>query len=879
MRTVAAIPAVALIAGAAFGVSLPSFDARLTFVAASCAVLLLAGACALRSSKWFPLIVAATFFDGGVVLGAVAWRAAWRPPLRAAFDGLARDERRRAIREGRHPPLDDEAFATVEGTLRFDASPTESGASLSLDVDAIALGARGFSRAKGGLSATVTGTVSADRIDEWRAGRRVRLPVTLHRPSRYLDPGVPDHERALARRGTTLMGTVKSGALVEVRARGSPVDEALSAVRAFSRAAIADAVGRWSGRSAAIVAAIVIGDRAGLDPDVQRRLQEAGTYHVIAISGGNIAILAGLLIGAFKFAGWLGRTALLSAIGLLIAYGMLVGGGASVDRATLMAVVYLAARAFDQRSPPLNALFVVAALLVAADPLTVTDPAFVLTFAATFAILVVMPAVASWRLPRWCAPAASMFAASAATEAFLFPVGAYVFSRVTFAGLGLNFLAIPLMAVAQVAGMAVVPLALVSRTLAAGAGWIAHFGAAGLVWSADLVRFVPALSYRIAPPPVFAMVLYYVAGGIACRRGPFGPGARFGPGTRRLAACTTIGAALWILVDPRTFVSRHGDGLLHVTFLDVGQGDSIFIRFPHGRTMLVDAGGLGTSTSVRGGGGGSFDVGDRVVAPVIRDAAFYRIDCLALSHGDPDHIGGAGAIVQEFRPREIWEGIPVPRSEPLTRLRMAAQGTASPGALWANVYAGDHVAIDGVDGTALAPDHEDWERQKVRNDDSIVLELRWRGVSVLLTGDIGKDVERRLLRRLQPSRLRVVKIPHHGSATSSTEDFVRALRPAVAVVSVGRANHFGHPVEEVMRRYADAGAEVFRTDRDGAVTVDTDGETLKVSTFVATHSSEAVSMAAVVSPSAIPSPSPRVSSPAASSLTRRSPPPSRQILP
>ncbi len=123
----------------------------------------------------------------------------------------------------------------------------------------------------------------------------------------------------------------------------------------------------------------------------------------------------------------------------------------------------------------------------------------------------------------------------------------------------------------------------------------------------------------------------------------------------------------------------------------------------------------------------------------------------------------------------------------------------------------------------MHPEPADWERQKVRNDDSIVLELRWRDVSVLLTGDIGKAVERTLTTTLGPARLRVIKVPHHGSLTSSTTEFVRALHPNVAVVSAGRANHFGHPVPEVLERYRAVGAEIFRTDQDGAVTLDTDG--------------------------------------------------------
>jgi competence protein ComEC len=678
------------------------------------------------------------------------------------------------------------------------------------------------------------------------------MPVTLRRPSRYLDPGVPDHERALARRGTTLVGTVKSGALVEVVARGSWIDETMAGARAFARRAIANGVGRWSRESAAIVTAIVIGDRAGLDAGVQQRLQAAGTYHVIAISGGNIAILAGLLLGVFRRAGLLGRTAMLSAIAALIAYARLVGGGASVDRATLMAVVYFGARAFDQRSPPLNSLALVSALLVTSDPLSIADPAFLLTFGATLAILVVVPFVTTITAERAehaeknrgsalrraqgipnlsrdavsamivviRRPLVAVLAASVAAEAMLFPIGAWLFSRVTFAGLGLNFLAIPLMGLAQLAGMLVVPLALMPSFVgpfAAAAGWIAHVGAAGLVWSADLVRFVPALTYRVAPPPVAAIIIYYwaVAGWWLIR-----PASARSILARRTIAVVAVASALWMLVDPRTLIAARGDGRLHVTFLDVGQGDAIFVRFPRGSTLLVDAGGLAFSSS--------FDIGDRVVAPSIRDVGVRRLDFVALTHGDPDHIGGAAAILGEFRPREVWEGIPVPRSEPLTALRMQAQ---SLGARWANVYAGDRAIVDEVEVIARHPTVADWERQRIRNDDSIVLELRWRDVSVLLTGDIGREVERTLDAAIPSARLRVMKVPHHGSLTSSTTGFVNAMHPAIAVVSAGRGNHFGHPVAEVMERYRAIGAEIFRTDRDGAVTVETDGTSIDVHTF------------------------------------------------
>ena len=558
---------------------------------------------------------------------------------------------------GRSVPEDDEAFAIVTGTLRADAALTMTGVSLSVDVDSIAdrrpdpgplarrnrrqqvaasESARSDHAVSGGILVTVIGALAAERVDAWRAGRRIRMPVQLRRPSRYLDPDVPDFERALARRGTTLVGSVKSGALVEVLGRAGWIDETAGRVRAYARRAISRTVGSWSAQSAAIVAAIVIGDRAGLDDDVQRRLQEAGTYHVIAISGGNIAILAGLMLAGFRLAGMLGRVAMLSAIVVLLAYARLVGGGASVDRATLMAVTYFAARLVDQRSPPLNSLAFVAACLVAAQPLSVVDPAFILTFGATLAILWLVPVITTWTWPRFVVLAGGMLAASVATEIVLLPVGALVFSRVTFAGLALNFAAIPLMAVAQVAGMALVPAALVSEPAAWALGYVAHVAAAGLVrtapiWSAG----APALTFRVAPPSVVRS-----SSSTTSRSRP--PGSI---GTGR-AGVEHLSPWRWSLQSGSSpsrgrCSPRVATAACTSRSSTSGQGDAAFVRFPRGATLLVDAGGLSPLST--------FDIGDRVVAPVLRAMGVRRLDVLALTHGDPDHIGGAPSLVREFQ--------------------------------------------------------------------------------------------------------------------------------------------------------------------------------------------------------------------------------------
>jgi competence protein ComEC len=660
------------------------------------------------------------------------------------------------------------------------------------------------------------------------------MRATFRRPQRYLNDGVPDFERRLALDGTSLLGSVKSGLLVDVVSRGSLVEEAAGLARAYVRHAVTRRVAPHSQVSAGIVTAILIGDRTGLPDDVRDRLQAAGTYHVIAISGGNIAILAAMALALTALLGIRGRTAALLVIVVLLAYAQVVTAGPSVWRATLMAVLYFAARALDHRAPSPQVTAVAAAMMLVARPLDVRDPGFILTFGATAALLEGARwghalggrhLVLGWLL-------ASMVA-SLSTEAALLPVSAQAFSRVTAAGIVLNPIAVPLMGIVQAAGMALVLCDPVDA-LASAAAALAHMAAAGLVGSARLVEVIPWLASRIPPPGVILVLTYYFSLLVVLwtrRRDIRAAGAL-------TLAMATLAIASGVRVPVRGVLGVP-HAALRLTLFDVGQGEAMLVQPPDGRALLVDTGGSPFA-------GGAFDIGARVLAPALWARGVGRLDALLVTHGDPDHLGGAESIVADFAPRQLWEGIRVPAHVPMRRLLAAAEAT---GAAVISLRAGDTLTSGGARIRVLHPPAPDWERQRVRNDDSVVLEVLYGDVALLLTGDVGAAVERSLPPQLSPARIRVLKVGHHGSRTSTSRELLEGWRPQVALISSGRGNTFGHPAPEVLQRLESIGATVLRTDRHGQITLGTDGQDLEIKTFAPPSSP-----AAILSPSRPASP-------------------------
>ena len=352
--------------------------------------------------------------------------------------------------------------------------------------------------------------------------------------------------------------------------------------------------------------------------------------------------------------------------------------------------------------------------------------------------------------------------------------------------------------------------------LAGPAGWIAGAAAAAIVESARLVDLMPSLAPRVPPPGLTLVLVYYAAVVLAMR-----PGI-----TRPLGVTTAVvaGAAMVGGVPVRdTRPDLLGRTELRLTVLDVGQAESMLVEIPGAAPLLIDAAGAPF-------GGSSDQIGTRVVAPALWAHGVRELGALLITHADPDHAGGAAAVVRDFAPRRLWTGVPVPSHALSSDLRTrAVRGGATPETL----HRGATRRWGRARVRVLHPAPPDWERPRVRNDDSVVLELTFGKVAILFTGDIGGEIEREIVPLLTPAPIRILKVAHHGSRTSTSAELIEAWRPHIALISAGRGNSFNHPTTEVLARLS--GARVYRTDRHGQITLETDGYFVRTRTYLEDH--------------------------------------------
>jgi competence protein ComEC len=708
-------------------------------------------------------------------------------------------------------------------------------------------------------------------------GDRITFRSRIRPIRSFNNPGGFDFARHMHLQGVWGSAFTDAGQLVQLAPPGGGparfVDDARTAV-----ARRVDAVVPFP--EAAVLKALVIGEQTEIPSDVQQAFRRTGTTHILAISGMNFGIVASAAFVVFRWllsfihpillTGWARKGAALLTLVPVGLYALLAGMSPSTQRALIMVTVFLLTFLVEREHDLMNTLAVAALAILVVNPPSLYSISFQLSFAAVFVILYGFAQIRR-RDPEATQPVAPGAGARIKRSVGLFflvsvfatvgtlPLILYYFNMVSFICLLANCVAVPLMGyVAVLAGLIgafLVPFSDSAASLC--------FKLGGVVLSASIAAVkqmsdLPFAAAQTVSPSILEMVLFYASAGSVIRliqfwRGPAGVvagtigapsrpprpqgirhaflkgGVLAAPGARAVAVLLVLCLAAGCADAGYWIYQRFWHRDLRMTLLDVGQGSAALLELPGGRTVLVDGGGVADNSV--------FDIGAAVVAPYLWRNKIATVDTLILTHPNSDHLNGLVFIAENFNVGALWEnGEPwsAPGHQALMRA-VSEHGIHRP--RFAEIPR--QSTINGVRFEVLYPPADFLARRETErfrrdeNNNSLVTRFSFGEISILLPGDIMRPAEKELV-ALAGARLksRVLVAPHHGSRTSSSEEFASAVAPQTVLISCADRPGSGIPHAQTIERYAARGARIYRTDRNGAIRITTDGYRFSITAFM-----------------------------------------------
>ncbi|MPZ23548.1 MAG: DNA internalization-related competence protein ComEC/Rec2 [Dehalococcoidia bacterium] len=633
-------------------------------------------------------------------------------------------------------------------------------------------------------------------------GDRLRVrggiqPLDLTRP----------YERYLAEQGYTGRSSFPEEYQVTDSGGGSPVKRVLLDIRREVSGGV-DSV--LSEPASSLARGMLIGERADIPNDLKRDLSAAGTAHLIAISGQNVALLAGAVLALLG--GLIGRySAGLVAAVMIVLYALLLGLPPAIVRASVMGGVFVLAPIFGRQSNAPAGLAITVVAITAWDPGVLNDLSFQLSFASVAGLIVLagpFTRVINGRLgfepSSPLGTVVELMAVTVAATLATMPIIAINFGTLSLVSPIANLLVVPAFVPMLVASLVAWPASYLPAPLDAVTAWPAwllleYFRVVTTAMAAlpgALLRVDDFSSSHSLPWYGGLALLGWVAGQTVADREPRARGLAWGPAVL-VPVLLVAGVYLWLAPASS---SDH----LRVTFLDVGQGDAVLIETEGGARVLVDGG-----------------PDPERIAEVLDESLGFgdrRIDLLLLSHVAQDHAAGAIRVLERYDVGAVaWNGLDA--VGPLGDAWLLALADTSSEVHV--VAAGDRIVVDGLVLDVTWP--SEGQQPARANDGSLVVMARHGDVDILLTGDIEATAEAGLLATMADLEADLLKVAHHGSAGSTLDEFLAATTPRFAVIMAGRGNPYGHPRAEVLQRLDQAGTEVLRTDQDGTVSFASDG--------------------------------------------------------
>ncbi len=710
---------------------------------------------------------------------------------------------------------------TIEGVIDGRPEASEKGSRIYLRAERIY---------QGKDYAVVTGRILLNIEEgrgEYRTGDRIRFISRIREPRNFGTPGEFDYVRYLAYRevySTAFVASDKDVILIrrnaDYRLQGA-ID------------AVAGRIGRFIGIHAPgeegfILKALLLGDMGNISEETKDAYTRTGVNHVLSISGFHVGIVSLCIFYVLLFMAKsseflmlhvnMRRLILVITIPVILFYLFLSGAAPATERSVIMIVAYIAAMLLEREVDLLNSLMLAAMFILACSPAALFDISFQLSFLALWGIIVLTPILAApFKRIEGTIPhklAIFILVSASATFATLVPV-AYYFHRVTLTGLVTNFFIVPLMGYgAVIVGFSALPFVFCCPPLAA----ILVKGAAFLVRISNLIinRLAVVPTLPLINPSRCDLLLFFIFLTIVT----FVTWKK----AKLLLCCSIVVLFISIKLAPSLYCGKEKG--LDITFFSVGQGESTLIRFPDGKKMLIDGGG-----SLKEGGA---DIGKKLLAPALWRMGIDSLDYVVLSHAHPDHLKGLIFVAENFDVGEFWEsgGHPVPGDEYDDLKRVLAKRHIPVRLISASTQA---IKIGEVGLEPLSPCLANMASENGTNPDeneaSLVFRLKYGDFSMLFTGDIGFDTERMLLGHPERLASTVLKTPHHGSRYSSSDEFLRAVSPRVALISAGYGNSFGLPSSRTLAHLQERRIKVYRTDLDGTIEVLKDKNGIKISTF------------------------------------------------